>query len=251
MFSMRLLLRTLAPLTLMIPAEAPAPTGPESVAQSDVLDAATFSLWSGTQRIGREQWSLTRVRGADGVAIDLRAESATGDRRAALRIEADSAGTPVRLSLEERSGATMTRRVGGQRVRGRFATVARAGQTETSREMVLTPGAVLIDATGAGASVGQAALALFAQQQRGPAGGPVPLLALQATHPMVADLAVDSPRDTVTIANTVVPAVRWRLTAPGEPIRLLWVDPQGRLLRLQVSALAFDARRDDVARPRS
>ena len=87
------------------------------------LDEGSFTIVVRGQRVGREQFSVQQRTGVDGAVVELRAESATGDRRTAMRLEADSAGTPVRYTVEERQGTEQTLRLGGQRVRGRFTTL--------------------------------------------------------------------------------------------------------------------------------
>lgn len=49
------------------------------------VDVGSFTLYTNDQRAGREQFSVQQLTGADGVALELRAESAIGDRRAAVR----------------------------------------------------------------------------------------------------------------------------------------------------------------------
>ncbi|MFN9088666.1 MAG: hypothetical protein ACK5W7_14205, partial [Gemmatimonadaceae bacterium] len=63
------------------------------------LDVGSFTILLNGQRVGREQFSVQRVDAGDGATLELRAESSIGDRRSAMRLEADSAGTPVRYSV--------------------------------------------------------------------------------------------------------------------------------------------------------
>ena len=83
--------------------------------QTDRVDVGSFTLFMKNQRSGREQFSIRRVSAGDGVAFELRSESAIGDFRSAVRLEVDSAGSPIRYTLEERTGAEVTMRLGGQR----------------------------------------------------------------------------------------------------------------------------------------
>ena len=105
-----------------------------AAAQPVRLDEGSFTITVNGQRAGREQFSMQRVTTNDGGTIEVRSESAVGDTRTAVRLEADSAGTPVRYSVEARRGAEETLRLGGQRVRGRFATLARSITGESARE---------------------------------------------------------------------------------------------------------------------
>ena len=134
-------------LLCAIPA-APAGAGHAGQPQSTRLDVGSFTISVGGQRTGREQFSVQRVVTNDGGTIELRSESAVGDTRTAVRLEADSAGTPVRYSIEARRGTEQILRLGGQRVRGRFATLARSVTGEAAREYLLRPGAVVVEEDG-------------------------------------------------------------------------------------------------------
>jgi hypothetical protein len=212
--------------------------------QTERLDVGSFTLMIHEQRAGREQFSLQRLQGADGGAFELRAESAVGDRRTAMRLETDSAGTPVRYSIEERTGASVSLRLGGQRVRGRFQTLSRSTTGESAREYLLVPGAVVLEEDG----VLQYAMLV---RRTLPAIGDtlsVPVLTPIANRQGTVRLLLESVGDTVSIAGARRAARRWRvLTSSGE-VRLVWADNDSRVLRVQIPARGYDALRDDVPR---
>lgn len=212
--------------------------------QSDRLDVGSFTLLVNEQRVGREQFSMHSVKSADGVAFELRAESAVGDRRAAVRLESDSAGTPIRYSVEERTGASVTLRLGGQRVRGRFATLSRSTTGEAAREYLLVAGALVVEDDG---------LLQYAMVIRHPVSAvgvatTIPILTPTANRQATMQLVLESVSDTVAIAGSKRVARRWRLLMPGGEARLIWADADDRLLRVQIPSRKFDALRDDVPR---
>ncbi len=213
-------------------------------AQSVRVDVGSFTTFVDGRRAGREQFSLQSTTSALGHNFELRMESAEGERRAAVRLETDSAGTPLRYTVEERDGARITRRLGGQRVRGRFATLSRGVRGEAAREYLLSAGAVVLErdgihqysmllrnrTLGEGDSVRVATLAPVENRQGG------------------VTLSLESLSDTVTIAGSRRSARRWRATTDnGEP-RLIWADPDGRIMRLRIPSRHFEALRDDVPR---
>lgn len=208
------------------------------------LDVGSFTLLVNGQRVGREQFSVQRVISPDGGTIEARSESAIGDRRVAMRLESDSAGTPVRYSVEERRGADVTLRLGGQRVRGRFATLARSSTGEAAREYLLRPGAVVVEQDG----VVQYALLLRDRPTAAGNGVTLPSLTPIANAQGTVRLVLETGTDTIVVAGARREALRWRVTAIGGDPRLVWTDIQGRLLRLSIPARNLEALRDDIPR---
>jgi hypothetical protein len=208
------------------------------------LDVGSFTLLVNGQRAGREQFSVQRVTSQDGGTLEVRSESALGDRRVAMRLETDSVGTPVRYSVEERRGADVTLRLGGQRVRGRFATLARSSTGEAAREYLLRPGAVVIEEDG----VVQYALLVRDRTLADGAGVTLPSLTPIANSQGAVRLVLETSTDTIVVAGVRREARRWRVTASSGDLRLVWADTEGRLLRLSIPARNLEALRDDVPR---
>lgn len=215
-----------------------------TAAQGDRIDVGSFTIFVDDQRVGREQFSMQRINSAEGVAFELRSESAIGEKRAAVRLETDSAGTPVRYSVEERTGAAVTLRLGGQRVRGRFETLARSTTGEAAREYLLVPGALVIEENGL------LQYAMVVRHAVTAVGSPTPIPVLNpiANRQSSARLVLESVSDTVAIAGSRRLARRWRLISEAGEARLIWADAEDRLLRIQIPSRRFDALRDDVPR---
>jgi hypothetical protein len=212
--------------------------------QGRAVDVGSFTLLVGGQPVGREQFSIQRITDRDGAVLELRAEAAIGDRRTALRLEADSAGSPVRISLEERVGTAQVLRLGGQRVRGRFATLARRQGGEAAREYLLRPGAVVLEAD----AVLLHALVIPAAPMAEGEGVTLPSLTPTANAQGTLRVVLETQRDTVLIAGARRAATRWRVVTTAGEVRHLWVDDQRRVLRLAIPARGYEARRDDVPR---
>ncbi len=229
------------------PSPSPSHTQPPVQAQTPTqlrLDVGSFTLVVNGQRAGREQFSVQRVTSQDGGTLEVRSESALGDRRVAMRLEADSAGTPVRYSVEERRGADVTLRLGGQRVRGRFATLARSSTGEAAREYLLRPGAVVVEDDG----IVQYALLVRDRRLADGAGVTLPSLTPIANSQGAVRLVLETHSDTIVVAGVRREARRWRVTTSSGDLRLLWADADGRLLRLTIPARNLEALRDDVPR---
>jgi hypothetical protein len=217
---------------------------PVVTAQSARLDVGSFTISVNGQRVGREQFSMQQVLTNDGATVEVRSESAVGDTRTALRLEADSAGTPVRYSIEARRGAELTLRLGGQRVRGRFATLARSVTGEAAREYLLRPGAVVVEDDG----VVQYALLVRRRALVEGTGVTLPSLTPVANTQGVVRVVLEAASDTVIIAGARRVAQRYRVVTAAGEVRLVWAEGEGQLLRLSIPARGLEAVRDDVPR---
>lgn len=219
-----------------LPGQLPSPANPR-------LDVGSFTIFVRGERAGREQFSLQRTSATDGSVFELRTESAIAGRRSAVRLETDSAGTPVRYAVEQREGAVVSRRLGGQRVRGRFATLARGIQGEAAREYLLAPGAIVLEAEG----VHQYTWLVRGRAPTAAVDASVPILVPLDNRQSVVRLTREASMDTVTIAGARVPAARWRVSLDGET-RTFWTDADGRVLRLVIPNRGYEAIRDDLPR---
>ncbi|MFN9422381.1 hypothetical protein [Gemmatimonas sp.] len=230
-------------LLCAIPA-APAGAGHAGQPQSTRLDVGSFTISVGGQRTGREQFSVQRVVTNDGGTIELRSESAVGDTRTAVRLEADSAGTPVRYSIEARRGTEQILRLGGQRVRGRFATLARSVTGEAAREYLLRPGAVVVEEDG----IVQYALLVRGRMLAEGEGLTLPSLTPVANSQGAVRIVLEAAHDVVISAGARRDARRYRIVTAAGEVRLLWAEADGALLRVSIPARGVDALRDDVPR---
>ncbi|MEP6831871.1 MAG: hypothetical protein ABJB74_00695 [Gemmatimonas sp.] len=211
-------------------------------AQTDRVDAGSFSIEQQGHRVGREQFSLRKAPAPDGSAFELRSESVSGDRRVAVQLTTDSMGSPVRYSLEIREGTRVTVRAGGQRLRSRFTTQVVRPTGESVREYLLVPGLIVLEtdfyhqlefvlrgrALDVGKAVELTALSLLDNTQR------------------QLRLLLESREDSVTIAGIVRPAFRWKLDDGAGLVRTLWGDAEGRLLRMTIPSRSIVVVRDAV-----
>lgn len=217
-----------------------APDG-ETPRQPERADVGSFSILREGVRVGREQFSIRHVRSAEGVEFELRAESAIDEQRLATRLEVDSAGTPLRYSAEVRRGTATVLRLGGQRTRGRFATLARTERGEAAREYLLPAGAIVLEVE----AFHQSALLLLGHAGR--TDFTVRALAPMENRERPVRVTLDAAVDTVTVAGVRRPGARWVVDDGGDR-RVLWADADGRVLRVTIPARGLEAIRDDVPR---
>ena len=209
-------------------------------AQADRIDAGSFSIQQQGHRVGREQFSLRSAPAPDGSAFELRSESVAGERRVAVQLTTDSLGSPIHYSLQIREGTRVTVRAGGQRAGGRLSTQTLRDSGESAREYALVPGMLVLEGEfyhqiafvvrGRGLEVGQTielrALSLLENTQR----------ALR--------LSLESRTDSVAIAGTFTPALRWMLADGIGLARTIWSDAEGRLLKVVVPSRSIEVTRD-------
>ena len=234
------------------------------------LDVGSFTIFENGQRVGREQFSIVQTvatvssptvtaasvtagslleapRGEgritnNGGNLELRAESSIGDRRKALRLDTDSSGSPLSYAVEMRVGASISLRLSGQRVRGRFATVARVPHGESAREYLFTDGEIILEDE----DVHQ--YSMLVRNRDVAQGDSVTIATLSPTENRQghAVLTLESSADTVTIAGSRRRARRWLVVTDSGERRTLWADDRGRVFRLLIPSRGFDAVRDDL-----
>jgi hypothetical protein len=233
-------IRWAAALALFTTATAAAPsTAAAQPVTAGRVDVGSFSILREGARVGREQFSIRRVGSPDGVEFELRSEATIDERRVATRLDADSAGTPIRYTVEERDPTGVVLRLGGQQVRGRFAALTRSRRGEAAREYLLPPETVILETT----TFHQAAVLLLSRGERTDRR----LLALAPldNHERDVRLILDAPSDPVLVAGVRIEALRWLVEDPVGR-RILWTDADGRLLRITIPSLGLEAVRDAV-----
>lgn len=215
-----------------------------ALAQTEIADVGSFSIRQQGQRAGREQFSLRQLVSAEGTLLELRAESVNGDRRVNVQLTTDSAGSPVRYSMEIRQGTQVLVRAGGERVRGRFTTQILRTGGESVREYLLVPGIIVWEAEF------YHQLAFVLRGRPAQVGLPleIPALSLLENTQRTLHLVLEKLDDSITIAGNPYTALRWRLEDGSGVVRTIWGDSAGRVLRVTVPSQAIEVTRDAFPR---
>ena len=225
---MRHLIAGLALLSLALPAAA----------QVAVVDEGSFTISHNGTRIGREEFAIRRTPNPGGDVLVANATVVYTDRRLSPALQTDAAGAPLRYQVEVSAGADVHERLQGRVGRGRFSAQLRTPRGESAREYVVADGALILDDD------------VFHQYYfvaRAGRTGAVPVVVPRRNVQVT--MRVDNEgADVVAISGDRVPATRYVMTEPDGAARRIWVDTQGRVLKVTLESRGITATRDDPPR---
>jgi hypothetical protein len=210
-------------------------------AQVTTVDEGSFTVTRGGAAIGREEFRILRQPAGPGTEYVARALAAYGDRRIAPALQADPRGLPLRYQVEVREGRAVTHRLTGQLARGHFATQAQTGSSESARTYLLGDTTVVVDDE------------LFHQyffvalHRRGGLDAGVPMLVPRRNVHGPARVREEG-AERLTVGARTIDATRLSVTDPLGRARTVWVDAEGRVLRVASPAEGLVAQRDDPPR---
>jgi hypothetical protein len=210
-------------------------TGTGARAQVIVIDEGSFSLYKGGERIGREDFSIRTAPATDGRVLVAQATVASGDRRLAPGINADTSGFPSRYQREVRLAGAVVERYQGQASRGRFSSQLLIPDGESAREFRLPPGTVVAD--------DDIVHHLWLIVRRG-AGAVVPVLVPRRN--VVETVRVESAgKERLSIDLRQFETTKLIIRgSPGGAAREVWIGPDGRILKASIPSLGIIALRD-------
>jgi hypothetical protein len=205
-------------------------------AQGTVIDEGSFRLMVGGQEVGTETFSIRQTgAGADAV-LTARGRVVLDGPRGAQEIAASLqvAGMALRPAAYEMTieGAD-AQRIAGRVAGGRFSARIVSASGETGREYLVSDGAVVLD---------EGVAHHYYFLARRVAGGTVrvPIVVPRESRQLQAEVT-DAGSDNINVGGRSV-AVRRLVVAPnGGPTRTVWVDGDGRVMRLEIPDRGFVA----------
>ena len=208
-------------------------------AQVVTIDEGTFTVTRGAQRIGREDFSIRRTPGPEGVPVIVATATAVyGDRRLSPALRANADGLPLAYQVDVQVGTETRERFRGQAGRGRFSATMRTPSGDSSKEYVVTDGAIILDDD------------IFHQYyflaRRAP-GAPVAVV-VPRRNVQVAVTIESQGAEAVTIGGRSLSATHLLVRERGGGARDIWVDSEGRVLRVRLADRNIEALRDDAPR---
>lgn len=216
-------------------AAALAPTG--VVAQAAVLDEGRFTLFVDGREAGSETFRIQRTGTGDEVRIvgtsTVHLERADGTHDMVPIIETGGDLTPVNYS-NKISGAR-TAQVSGRAEAGRFVARVTSEEGESQREFRAGAGTVVLERD-------VAALYYFTARLVEEAGGTITAI-LPATGEQLRLRVASSEVEPFRFGRETLDVRHVRLEG-GDEVHNLWLDDQGRVLRVEISSRNYRAERD-------
>lgn len=204
-------------------------------AQTLLLDEGTFVLRSGGREIGRESFVI-RQTGTGSAAVVVAQGRVNLNDATGLQTSLETAGPALRpaayqISIEGDAPRTIAGRVAGGRFSARI--VSPAG--EMMREYLAGDGAVIIDD-------GVAHQHYFLGRRIDEAPFRVPIIIPRQSRQITASISAPV-ADRVNVAGRQVDAQRFTVAIGEGAPRRVWVDDDGRVLRLEVPGQGLVAER--------
>lgn len=210
-----------------------------SPAQVTVVDDGTFTITRNGQHVGHESFSIRKTSGPGGDVYVASATVEIDDQRLSPALRADSALVPLAYQLEVRSGDAVQERLKGIVGRGRFSAEVHTPQGESTKEYVVSTGALVLDE-----DVFHQYYFLAQRAARLPGGsGAVPVVIPRRNVQEVMRVRTAG-TERITLGRTPIEARHLVLTEPGGASRQIWVDAQGRVLKVSLDARGLVATRD-------
>ena len=199
------------------------------------LDRGSFTISVSGQRAGREDFTISSTPGASGTEYLSRATVVYGDRRLNPSLWSDSSGGPTRYTVEVKGGTSAGERWMGSITRGRVRATIDNARGPSEREYVVADGAVLLDDD------------VFHQYYFVAARGARPSVSIVIPRRNAQMVLKASPggSERLTIGTATIDARHIVFTEPSGETREVWVDAQGRVLRVSIPSRNVVATRDD------
>lgn len=206
-----------AALALALTAAVPA------TARAQLVDEGRFTISRNGAPVGREEFTIRR-EGAGTAAVLVAYATVTLDgRRLSPALRTDPSGAPLAYQVEVRTGTSVEEKLSGQVGRGRFSARVKTPAGEAAKEYIVADGALILDDN------------VFHQYyfvaRRG--AGTIPVV-LPRRNVQVFLRVTAAGADRVMVAGTPLAAQRLVLTGP-EGARTIWVDEQGRVLKVALA----------------
>jgi hypothetical protein len=206
-----------------------------AAAQTVQLDEGTFRLLVGGREVGVETFSIRRNgEGADAVVIAQGRVvlNDNGGSEVIANVQVAGAGLrPVAYDLELRGADA--RRIRGSVTGSRASARTLSPTGETMREYLVTDGAVILDD-------GVAHHYYFVAQRAAAGAVRAPVMVPRESRQLVATMSMGG-EESVSAGGTTTRARRLTVEPPGGDTRHVWIDAQGRVLRVEVPGRSYTA----------
>lgn len=219
---------------LAVPAAAPS--------QVTVVDEGSFTISRSGTRIGRETFTIRRTPGPGGDVYVANATVEFDAERLSPALRADDSFAPLAYQLEVREGGQVRERLRAIVGRGRISAQVKTAKGESTKEYIVADGALVLDD-----NVFHQYYFLARRASGSSSSGTVPVVIPQRNTQVVMRVSSQG-NDAVSIGGRAITARVLVLTEPGGATRHIWVDDQGRVLKVALDARGITATRDEPPR---
>jgi len=213
---------------------AAAPRG--AAAQVTIVDEGTFTIFRKSARIGRETFTIKRSIAPNEDVYEANATVDFDAQRLSPALRTDTSYAPLAYQMEVRTNDQLQLRLKGVIGRGRFSARVRTPSGEAAREYIVSVGALVIDDDVFHQYY------FLAQRIRG-SSFTVPVVIPTRNVQVTMRVQVVGV-ERVTIGGTPTDARRLAATMAGGTARDIWIDAQGRVLKVTLGDVT--ALRDEL-----
>jgi hypothetical protein len=200
-----------------------------------VADEASFTITINGRTAGRENYRISATSRGDLAEYVARADITYGDRRVSPELRTGADGGLVEYHVTTRSGST-SEKWDGAVTRGRLNATIASSRGTSAREYVVPAGAVMLDD-----EVVHHHWFLVLRSR----AGQVPVVVPRRDNVQVRVTMSAVGQESLQIGTRDVPATRLRASGPDGAVHDIWVDRDGRLLKVAIPARGLIAVRDD------
>jgi hypothetical protein len=214
-----------------------------AAAQVATVDEGSFTISRNGAPVGREEFSIRRTPGGEGGAVYVASATVAYDgRRLSPALRADAAGSPLAYQVEVRVGSEVQERLTGQVGRGRFSALTKTPRGESAKEYVVSDGALVLD--------DDVFHQYFFVARSARAGGATVPVVVPRRNAQLSMRIDERGAESVTVAGRALDArhLVLREGPPGGAERDVWVDAQGRVLKVAIASRGIVALRDEPPR---
>jgi hypothetical protein len=209
-------------------------------AQVITVDEGSFTISRGGTRVGHESFTIRKTAGPGGDVFVANATVDVDGQRLSPALRTDNSFSPLAYQVEVRSGDEVQQRLKGLVGRGRFSAQVMTPRGESAKEYVVSDGALVLDDDVFHQYY------FLAQKLHGGSGSVpvvVPRRNVQETM-----RAQTNGSERMTVGGVPLDARQIILTEPSGARRRIWVDGQGRVLKVSLDDRGVVDRRDDPPR---